>query len=48
MEDKKLDPQNDYWEREYRFQWDFMGLAIYYGKTEIVKILEEIDIMKGD
>ena len=48
MQDRKLDPKNYYWDREYNFQWDCMALAIYYGEMDFVKMLEEIGIEIGD
>ena len=33
---------------ENQYNWDCMAVAIYYGEMEIVKILEEEGITKGD
>ena len=32
---------------EHRYEWDCMGVAIYYGEMEIMKILEEKGVEKG-
>ena len=36
------------WRNEHRYEWDCMGMAIFYGETEIIKILEENSIEKGN
>jgi len=33
---------------EHRFEWDCMGIAIYYGDVENITILEEYNIEKGN
>ena len=48
MIEQNPDSQNRYWKSEHRYEWDCMSIAIYCGEVEIVKILEEKGIEKGD
>jgi len=47
-----MQEQNPYpgksWKNKHRYEWDCMGVAIYYGEVEIIKILEENGIEKGN
>ena len=46
MEDQYCNPYN-FWKSQHRYEWDCIGVAIYYGKLEIATILEEGGIIKG-
>ena len=47
MEEENPDPNDKNWKSSHKFDWDCMSTAIYYGRVEIVKILEENGITKG-
>ena len=45
---RTMEEQNDnYIENQYRYEWDCLATAIYYGNKVIIKILEERGIEKG-
>ena len=39
---------HNFWKSEHKYEWDCMAIAIYYGEVEIMKILEEKGIEKGN
>ena len=48
MEENNRESKTQTWETEYRYEWDCMALAIYLGKKEIIKILEDKEVEKGN
>jgi len=48
MQEDNPDPNNRYWRSQHRYEWDCMAITIYYGKIEMMKILEEKGIEKGN
>ena len=49
MEEENPYPEDDdTWESQHKFEWDSMSTAIYFGNKEIIKILEEKGIKKGN
>ena len=48
MEELNPDPDNKEWVKSYQYEWDCMALAIYLGNMEIMKILEDKGIKKGN
>ena len=48
MEEQNPDMNNKNWKSFHRFEWDCMATAIFYGRVELIKILEENGIEKGE
>ena len=48
MEEQNPNPNNGNWKSFYQYEWDCMATAIFYGRVEIIKILEGFGIEKGE
>ena len=47
MVEQNPDPTDKSWKSSHRYEWNCMDTAIFYGRVEIIKILEDNGIEKG-